>query len=256
VTPANQITTIAAQIADQLGETTAGARAQIWRIVRTIGSQRAQAFVAQALEVEAGGGLLLPDGRRKRTLGGVFFHLVRTALSDEERQRIWPPITWKERKHQRKAQAQPAGATATVPATPLPSFQWADAAPVIAAITEHVGAARTVKVTLIGRPGQVVERQGVIVLGLRSTSTPALPKGLPAPPATPTTYMVFVSQKQWRTVAGALSNPDDALIIEGYPTADPRFAGITVYATNVTTKLLQQAKRQHQAAPERHTNST
>ena len=104
------------------------------------------------------------------------------------------------------------------------------------------------KLTIIGRPGQVVERQGGAVLGMQSTTMPSLPKGLPAPPSTPTNYMVFISQKQWQKVSEALSNPDDALIIEGYPTADPRFTGITVYATQVTTKLLQQAKRQQQTA--------
>ena len=74
----NPLTTTATAIADQLAETAPGARATIWRTVRTIGVERAQAFVAQALEVEANGGLLVPDGSRKRTLGGVFFYLVRT----------------------------------------------------------------------------------------------------------------------------------------------------------------------------------
>ncbi len=53
---ANLISQTAATIADQLGETVGGARATIWRTVRTLGPERAQAFVAQALEVEANGG--------------------------------------------------------------------------------------------------------------------------------------------------------------------------------------------------------
>ncbi len=60
----NPITGSATAIAAQLGETHAGARATIWRAVRTLGSERAQAFVAQALEVEANGGMLIPDGSR------------------------------------------------------------------------------------------------------------------------------------------------------------------------------------------------
>ncbi len=36
---------------------------------------------------------------------------------------------------------------------------------------------------------------------------------------------------------------NDVLIIEGFPAADPARPGITVYATNVTTKQLQQAQR-------------
>ena len=43
-----------------------------------------------------------------------------------------------------------------------------------------------------------------------------------------------------------MQNADDALIVEGYPVHEPRFAGITVYATQVTTKALQAAKRKEQ----------
>ena len=46
-----------------------------------------------------------------------------------------------------------------------------------------------------------------------------------------------------------MQNADDWLIVEGYPVHEPRFAGITVYATHVTTKALQAAKRKEQAAP-------
>ncbi len=104
-------------------------------------------------------------------------------------------------------------------------------------------------VTVIGRPAQVVERQGVVVAALRSTKAPTLPKGLPPLPATPTTYMIFIQQKQWNKVHETMQQPDDTLIVEGYPVHEPRFAGITVYATSVTTKALQAAKRKDQAAP-------
>jgi deoxyinosine 3'endonuclease (endonuclease V) len=46
----------------------------------------------------------------------------------------------------------------------------------------------------------------------------------------------------------ALQYADDALIVEGYGVHEPRFAGITVYATQVTTKALQAAKRKEQTA--------
>jgi hypothetical protein len=45
-----------------------------------------------------------------------------------------------------------------------------------------------------------------------------------------------------------MQNAEDALIVEGYPVHEPRFAGITVYATQVTTKALQAAKRTEQPA--------
>ena len=78
------------------------ARGQIKRIVRTIGEQRTLAILQQALEREQQalereqqalereqqGGLLLPDGKR-RTLGGVFFGLVKEQTTVEERRQVW-----------------------------------------------------------------------------------------------------------------------------------------------------------------------
>jgi len=243
MTNPNPITQTATAIADQLGETHAGACATIWRTVRTLGPERAQAFVAQALDVEANGGMLIPDGSRKRTLGGIFFYLVRTQVSDNEAMQInraWRWQQWKQRQP-----AKPKTATAPAP-PPLPPFVWDEADSIIADITTNVGEASTVKVTVIGRPNQVVERQGVVVVALRSTKAPTLPKGLPPLPSAPTSYMIFIQQKQWNKVQDAMQQPDDALIVEGYPVHEPRFAGITVYATQITTKALQATKRKEQ----------
>ncbi len=88
--PATLATSTAAQIADQLSETDAPPRRQIRRILHAIGPERTQGFVTQALEVEANGGMLLPDGSRKRTLGGVFFRLVRNQVSAAEHSASWP----------------------------------------------------------------------------------------------------------------------------------------------------------------------
>lgn len=103
------------------------------------------------------------------------------------------------------------------------------------------------KITVIGRPTQTIAQGEVAILGLINETAPSLPKGLPAPP-TPTKYVVLVARKQWQKVADALNNPDDRLIIKGYPTYAPQHAGITVYATSVTTKHLQAAKRQAQGS--------
>src|SRR3712207_6490154 len=149
-TKRQEYTHIAQQLAAQLGETEKPPRAQIRQILQTIGPARTQAFVDQALEVEASGGMLVPDGSRKRTLGGVFFRLVRDQVSDAERRTIWPAPSWHQRTQRPKAQAAPAPA-------PLPPFQWEQADEVIATVTSHPGAASTVKVTLIGRPGEIVE---------------------------------------------------------------------------------------------------
>lgn len=87
-----QLTAFAAQIADVLGETAEKPRSKIRRITYVLGPKRVHVFVQQALEVEANGGMWFEKQQRQRTLGGVFFRLVRDQISDTERAAIWPPI--------------------------------------------------------------------------------------------------------------------------------------------------------------------
>jgi hypothetical protein len=104
-----------------------------------------------------------------------------------------------------------------------------------------------VKITLVGRPGRIIAKQGYIITSMEHSKVPSLPKGMPVPPTKPTTYTVYISHKQWQKVAEALSNPEDTLIAEGTPVYDAKLEGIAVYVTNTTTKLLQQAQRAAQA---------
>lgn len=75
-----------------------------------------------------------------------------------------------------------------------------------------------------------------------------MPKGLPDP-TTGTRNALLIAKKQWAMSAEALdADAEDALSAEGYPSLDSRFQnGITVHATNVTTKRLQAATRAAQA---------
>jgi len=214
------------RLADGLGETEPGPRAQVWRVVRVLGIERAQALYHRTVEGEAAGGMMLPDGSRRRTPGGVFFKLARKVATKQERRRIFP----------------------FQPKQGAPSPQ--SAAPGIALIVDipnTTGEARTVKITLVGRPGRIVAKQGYVITGMTARAVPSLPKGMPTPPATPTTYTVYISAKQWAKVAQPLGNPDDILIVEGTPVYHPTLEGIAVYVTNATTKQLQQAQRAAQA---------
>lgn len=108
----------------------------------------------------------------------------------------------------------------------------------------------TVKMTIIGRSGRVIEKGEVVITSLQSSTVPSLPKGLPQPPDDPTTYIVYIALKQWRKVKELLQkDPDDKLIIEGYPVFDRRIGPngtMTVYAQSATSKLLEQTKRDQQ----------
>ncbi len=186
---------------------------------------------------------MLPDGSRRRTPGGVFFHLVRAddTLTREDRVYIFPPQFGRNG----RTKAAGAAATQTTPPSPAPSSAWADDIyrVIMAALQHEIGRATTVKITVIGRPGAAVEQGQAVALALTSEKVPDLPKGLPAPPVG-TRYTVFVARKPWTKVAEALAaDPEDAAIIEGYAALDPRIEGIAVYATSATTKRLQAAKR-------------
>ncbi|MDQ3704966.1 MAG: phosphorylated adapter RNA export RNA-binding domain-containing protein [Chloroflexota bacterium] len=224
---------IVTTIAQQLGETQPWPLNQIRRIVQRLGPEVALAFVEEAQAIEAQGGLMLPDGSRRRTLGGVFFFLVRERVSPEDRAAIFP--TWQKR---------PKRQTSQTNTSPAPTAQPTGPTPQPSALPNLTGEVRTVKITLIGRPGPITTSPaGTITTTLQSSSVPALPKGVPAPPRTPTSYTVYIAPKQWAKVAAALSNAEDVLIVEGFPAADPARPGITVFATNVTTKQLQHAQR-------------
>jgi hypothetical protein len=88
--PPKPLDPVAQQIATTLGETEPVPLMHIRRIVQTLGPDRALQLLAQAQTVEAQGGLMLPDGSRRRTPGGIFFRLVREQTTPAERSHIWP----------------------------------------------------------------------------------------------------------------------------------------------------------------------
>ena len=214
------------EMAASLGETEPKALEQLGRIVRLLGLAKAQAFLEQALQVESQGGLWLPDRSRRRTLGGVFFFLVRSQASKQERWFIWPELA-------PKPKPQP--------------LDWEARLELVPELLKQQGAATLMKITLIGRPGRIVEKGEVVLTSMQQSSkAPSLPLGLPPLPTEPTTYIVYIARKQWQSVAKAIASPEDALIVEGLPVLDKRLGTIAVFAQSVTTKRLQQAKREGQ----------
>ena len=79
---------IAGQIAQQLKEHSTAQR-RIERVVCYGGIEFTQAIVDAALAIEMQDGMMTVDGSRRRTLGGVFFYLVRGRVSDEVRREIY-----------------------------------------------------------------------------------------------------------------------------------------------------------------------
>ena len=234
------------KIAQTLHEHDSLAVRQIRRIVSILGLATTETVVAEALQIEEAGGLLVANGTRRRTLGGVFFVIVRQYLNPEQQQNIFRRFV------AYKPQVQATDQSPLPPVAPAPpSITWHEREPLIASLEPTIGKATSVKVTLIGRPARVSEQAQFTLLTLTYTGPlPALPKGIPVPvKVPPTTYSVYIGKKQWKQVAEALSNPEDVLIVEGVQILDTTTKTIAVFATKTTTKLLQQANRPPKPPP-------
>jgi hypothetical protein len=228
-------TAIVRQIATQLGEKAANTRHLIARIVEHLGIDRVQALLHQTLEIEAQGGLMLPDGSRRRTLGGVFFHLARQQMSPELRQTVFG-LGRKRRKSSNKNQLVTDAA---------PVFEWTERLDIVRSLEAEVGKANTVKATLIGLPTDIETRPDYVVATIdERIGNISLPRGVPRPPDAPTVYRVYITTNHWKRVAQAAKNANDALIIEGLCAHDQQIGGIVVFATSVTSKLIEVQKRE------------
>jgi hypothetical protein len=189
-------------------------RALLLKVLRTFGQDRCAAILADTLQCEANGGMLTTDGSRRRTPGGTFFRLVRERATPKERRHLFPRPTPQQDTGQPQPQQQPQGQEQSQPLT------WTDVQTVIQSLSsESPGEARTMKLTLIGRPGKVETRGQAVVFRMQGKPPASLPRGLPPVSAGPSmTWNVLVALRQWNRVKDSLAaNQDDQLIIEGYP---------------------------------------
>jgi hypothetical protein len=79
-------------IAQKLGEVEREPLKKLKAVVKILGPDNALALCEKTLEVEQQGGMLTRDGTRRRTLGGVFFYLVRGS-NNKKVKRLWPQRT-------------------------------------------------------------------------------------------------------------------------------------------------------------------
>jgi hypothetical protein len=219
------------QIAAALGETHHGPVGQIERFVRLLGVEWAQTGLRETLALEAQGGLMLPDGSCRRTVGGVFFYLARQRMTPEQAALVFP------RTGQPQAQL--------VSREPL---GWGERLDAVREAGREKGKVMSVKITVTGRPGSVVRREGTVVLALEDNHPSSLPRSVPVPPEEPTLYLVYVAARQWADVEPALQNPNDVLIVQGTCAYDEAAQGIAVFAASVTTKLTKTSSQRGPAA--------
>ena len=178
------------------------------QVLRILGPDRTAALLTEARQLEAAGGMLTHDGTRRRTPGGTFLQLVRQQASPKERRRLFPRLAPQQGQGQVPPQAPPQALT------------WDEVLPILQTLaTAPAGEARTMKLTLIGRPGKVETRGQAVLFRMQGKAPASLPRGLPPLPTTPAlTWNVMVALRQWNRVKDSLAaSQDDQLIIEGYP---------------------------------------
>ncbi|MEZ4868112.1 MAG: phosphorylated adapter RNA export RNA-binding domain-containing protein [Caldilineaceae bacterium] len=209
-------------------------------VVSTLGVERTQTMLQKTLEIEAAGGLLTDDQQRRRTPGGVFFYTIKGNITKEERKLIFPRAQTKRPKKKKKSNPTPAVAAPTWDET-RQLIHWG-----VTLADDKKGEARTVKLTVIGRPNQIKTTPTCAVITMKAKRPPALPKGLPnLPEGVGGTVVVFIANKQWQKVAKSITeNPNDELIIEGYPLFDAKNKVTAVMAQNCLSKVQQRAERE------------
>ena len=205
------------------------------QVLRVLGVDRTAGLLVETLQCEATGGMLTQDGTRRRTPGGTFFHLARQQARPRERARLFPPG------------AAPPAAPRT-PQAPT-ALTWEEAHAMLQIIaTEPPGEARTMKLTLIGRPGKVEVRPTCVLFRMQGKPPGSLPKGLPPVPAQPPmTWTVLVALRQWNRVKDSLAaHQDDQLILDGYPLLQSNDTPMMLVQSCVSL-LQQRAQKQAQA---------
>jgi hypothetical protein len=222
------------RIARALGETAPGPRAQIAQIVQVFGLATALRLLEKVRDVEAHGGLLVRNGSRRRTPGGTFFHLARSWCRGTEERRIFGHAS---------ASSEAAVVKGDMPTSRAPHSPPLSLPEALALFTPDLRKGdATVKLTLVGQPGSVVDCKTYVAFELTSSLPGNLPKGLPAVPQTTITWVALVTAKQWKPVAASLADtPETKVIIEGYPVASE--TKHFVMASSCTTTALQQANR-------------
>ena len=188
-------------------------------------------YSSKHLEIEAGGGILTAQGDRRRTPGGVYLKLLKEQTSPEEQEHIF---TGGPKTKPKGTDGDGANSANPSPIGPLP---WDDARLEISRLIKLPLEKASVKITLVGRPSQVSKAKSCVVVAMKGSRPPSLPKGLPpAPDGSDFSYAVFISLRHWAKVAPVMAqDKDERLLVEGYPIFDPKRGITVILAQNVRT---------------------
>lgn len=224
-----EIKAYAEEVAKALGETEDQPISQIEMLVEHLGRDFVQQHLEETQKIEADGGIKTDDNKRRRTMGGVFFYIIKPKMDEETRQKIFPNFGKK-----------PKGTV----------IKWEDRQDYVDDLidTAEHGEMRYVNITLHGRPGKtIIEDNSVITTISHTHKQSPFPKGVPHPPEEATVYTVYMGIRQWNGVIEEIeAYSGDRLIIDGTVFWDADTETIAVFAQQVTTHRLQKKARREQ----------
>ncbi|NUM47966.1 MAG: hypothetical protein HUU38_24950 [Anaerolineales bacterium] len=93
------ISSLATEIANELNENNSGALGQIQRLIDITGEDFVQDLLEKTRDVENKGGMFISNEReaRRRTPGGVFFHIAKEHITDEQKKIVFPSLPHKKK---------------------------------------------------------------------------------------------------------------------------------------------------------------
>ena len=218
-------------------------------VVYTIGIEKCREYLERTIAIEEEGGVIITRGNRRRTPGGIFYWLVKEDLTPKEIRTLFPlpkrPVDKAKRNAARKARKIRKREELIKEV----AESWGSRAEVIKEVikSKNYGKAKTIKVTMIGRPGKIIKQKGFMMTTMRSPDrSPSLPKELPSVEPSKLVYLVYIGNKQWKRVAKRIKNPEDTLIVEGYLGYEKALKKMVIFGQMVTTIHIQQERREKQ----------
>jgi hypothetical protein len=225
-----EIQAYALEVAKRLNEESKQPLEQIELLLQLAGRDFVDSHVKEAIEIEEKGGMMTEDKKRRRTLGGVFFYIVKGKLEPEVVGQIFPGYG-----QSKAAQVIP----------------WEDRMKHVQPLLnagEH-GDMRYVTITLHGRPGKVVIDGDTVITTITNElgQIPML-RGVPKPPDEPTLFTVYLGLKHWEEAKESLDKyKKDRLVVEGTIVNDGESGTIAILAQRVSTKRIDKIARKEES---------
>lgn len=99
MTSSTSVNELAEKVASELAETNSGALEQIQRLIEVAGEDFVYEILEKTKEIENKGGMFVANEReaRRRTPGGVFFHLVKEQITEEQKKIVFPSLPHKKK---------------------------------------------------------------------------------------------------------------------------------------------------------------